>query len=145
MNADIPDFHGEFKLSENVNLPQSPLSFDVFSLCITPSIVNYIVEQTNLYRIQQDMICIPMSLTDFYQQLSFLFYSSLVRLPCKGDYRSAKTEQKIISSNITINRVDELLRMLHFNENILSTEKYDKVQSFIDLFNEHCELLAEQQ
>ncbi|CAF3984037.1 unnamed protein product, partial [Rotaria sp. Silwood1] len=51
----------------------------------------------------------PMTESDFYQLLGFLFYSLLVKLPCKGDYWTLQSVQTMISDNISHNRVDELL------------------------------------
>ncbi|CAF5067979.1 unnamed protein product, partial [Rotaria sp. Silwood1] len=76
-------------------------------------------EQSNLYRTQQYLRMAPMTESDFYQLLGFLFYSLLVKLPCKGDYWTLQSVQTMISDNISHNRVDELLRMLHFNDNTL--------------------------
>ncbi|CAF1321052.1 unnamed protein product, partial [Didymodactylos carnosus] len=48
-------------------------------------------------------------------------------------------------NNITRNRIDELLRTLHFNDNVLNAAKCDKIQPLIDLFNKRCAVLVDQE
>ncbi|CAF3088466.1 unnamed protein product [Rotaria sp. Silwood2] len=145
LKTDIPDFEGKFGLSENVNLPSSPSPIDIFTLFLTPTIVNYIVQQSNLYRTQQNLKQEPMTDSDFYQLLGFLFYASLIKLPSKGDYWSPLSLQETVANNISRNRIDELLRTLHFNNNVINETKCDKVQPLIDFFNERCTALVDQE
>ncbi|CAF4695523.1 unnamed protein product, partial [Rotaria sp. Silwood2] len=83
--------------------------------------------------------------SDFYQLLGFLFYASLIKLPSKGDYWSPLSLQETVANNISRNRIDELLRTLHFNNNVINETKCDKVQPLIDFFNERCTALVDQE
>lgn len=139
LDAKLPIFDGEFRMKDDVQLPRNPTPFDFFNLFLTRDIVNYIVEQSNLYRTQEDFKQEPMNQSDFYRLLGFLFYSSLIRLPSKSDYWSSGCGLEIIMQSVARDRVDQLLRTLHFNDNVLQTEPTDKIQSLIDLFNDRCE------
>ncbi|CAF4507835.1 unnamed protein product [Rotaria sp. Silwood2] len=79
-----------------------------------------------------------MTKLDFYRLIGFLFYGSLVRLPCKSDYWTATCGLETVTKSITRDRVDELLRSLHFNDNVLQVHVIDKIQPLINLFNDQC-------
>ncbi|CAF5018570.1 unnamed protein product, partial [Rotaria sp. Silwood1] len=117
ITAHVPDFKGEFGLSDKVHLPSSPTPIDIFTLFLTPDLIEYIVEQSNLYRVQHS----------------------------KGDYWSQLSKQDIVADNISRNRIDELLRTLRFNNNTLNAEKCDKIQPLLDIFNERSKALVHQE
>jgi hypothetical protein len=86
-----------------------------------------------------------MDASDFYKLIGFLYYASLVKLPSKCAYWYQLCQQQIVVDNITRNRVGELLRTLHFNNNILNKEKCDKIQPLINLFSDRCKSLVHQE
>ena len=47
--------------------------------------------------------------------------------------------------NITRDRIFQLLRSLHFGDNKLQTQSYDKTEPLIHLFNKQCDLVVEQE
>ena len=102
------------------------------------------VQQSNLYGTQNSFKQEPMDNLDLYRLIRFLFYSSLCKLPCKSDYWSVSFGSEVIMKNITRNRVNELLRSLHFGDNILQTQPADKTQPLIELFNSRCDSVVEQ-
>jgi hypothetical protein len=104
-----------------------------------------IVQQSNLYATQNNFKQKPMNNLDLYRLIGFLFYSSLCKLPCKSDYWSASFGPEIVMKNITRDRVDELLRSLHFNDNILQAQPGEKIQPLIELFNSQCYSVVEQE
>lgn len=138
LDTKLPVFDGQFGLKEEVKLPTNPTPCDFFNLFLTSEIVDYIVEQSNLYRTQEDLKQEPMDRIDFYRLLGFLFYSSLIRLPSKSDYWSSGCGVDLVMKNVTRDRVDQLLRTLHFNNNILQQQPVDKIQPLIDRFNDRC-------
>ena len=144
-DPDLPAFDGEFALKGDVDLPKSPSPYDFFNLFLTKEIVDHIVLQSNLYRTQQNFKQEPMSSVDFLRLLGFLFYSSLCKLPSKSDYWSAACGLEIIMKNITRDRISQLLRSLHFGDNALLRESSDKIQSLIELFNDRCISLVDQE
>jgi hypothetical protein len=141
----LPVFKKEFMLKSNIHLPQYPTPFDFFNLFLTKEIVEYIVQQSNLYATQNNFKQKPMNNLDLYRLIGFLFYSSLCKLPCKSDYWSASFGPEIVMKNITRDRVDELLRSLHFNDNILQAQPGEKIQPLIELFNSQCYSVVEQE
>ncbi|CAF4182701.1 unnamed protein product [Rotaria sordida] len=145
ITAHVPDFKGAFGLSDKVHLPSSPTPIDIFTLFLTPDIIEYIVEQSNLYRVQHKLKQKPMDELELYKLPGFLFYASLIKLSSKGDYWCQLSKQNIIVDNISRNRIDELLRTLHFNNNILNAEKCDKIQPLLDIFNERSKALVHQE
>ncbi|CAF1389885.1 unnamed protein product [Adineta ricciae] len=52
--SNLPIYNGELQLSSSFRseLPRSPSPIDYFRLFLTPELVSYIVDQSNLYRIQ---------------------------------------------------------------------------------------------
>ena len=82
---------------------------------------------------------------DVYRLIGFLFSASLFRLPCKSDYWSAALGPDVVIKNITRNRVDQLLRSLHFGNNALQTNFGEKHESLIELFNNRCSSVVEQE
>ncbi|CAF1589213.1 unnamed protein product [Rotaria magnacalcarata] len=114
---------------------------DFFSLFLTQDLIKYIIEQSNLYSIQQKLKIKPMDESELRKLIEFLFYGSVVQLPSKCDYWREQSRQLIISDNISRNRIEELLRMLHFSNNTVAGDKCDKVQPLIDFFNQRSKLL----
>ena len=117
--SDIPDFEGASELSNDINIPSSPSPMDIFSLFLTQDLIKYIVEQSNLYSIQQKLKVKPMDESELRKLIGFLFYGSVVKLPSKCDYWRELSRQSMVSDNISRNRIEELLRILHFNNNTL--------------------------
>ena len=70
------------------------------------------------------------------------FYMSIVILPNRRMYWSAKTRQPIVADAITVNRFEEILSVLHANDNELIKQKgepgYDrlhKVRPLLDILH----------
>ena len=139
--SDIPDFEGASELSNDINIPSSPSPMDIFSLFLTQDLIKYIVEQSNLYSIQQKLKVKPMDESELRKLIGFLFYGSVVKLPTKCDYWRELSRQSMVSDNISRNRIEELLRILHFNNNTLSNGKCEKVQPLMDYFNRRSKIL----
>ena len=125
--SDIPDFEGTSGLSNDINIPSSSSPTDFFSLFLAQDLIKYIVEQTNLYSVQQKLKVKPMNESALHKLIGFLFYGSLVKLLSKCDYWRELSMQSIVSDNISRNPIEELSRMLHFNNNTLSNDKCDTV------------------
>ncbi|CAF1402754.1 unnamed protein product [Rotaria sordida] len=142
---DLPVFGEKFMLKDDIDLPKSPSPYDFFNLFLTSDIVDYIVQQSNLYCTQQNFKQEPMNNLDLYHLIGFLFYSSLCKLPCKSDYWTSTCGSEIVMKNITRNRIDQLLRSLHFGNNILQNQSSDKIQPLIDLFNNRCGSVVKQE
>ncbi|CAF1978098.1 unnamed protein product [Rotaria magnacalcarata] len=97
--SNIPDFEDTSGLSKDINLPSSPSPMDFFSLFLTQDLIKYIIEQSNLYSIQQKLKIKPMDESELRKLIGFLFYGSVVQLPSKCDYWREQSRQLIISDN----------------------------------------------
>ncbi|CAF3043524.1 unnamed protein product [Rotaria sp. Silwood2] len=140
------DYNGTLRLSNHISstFPKHPTSIDIFRLFLTPEIATYIVDQSNLYRTQNNLTQqSPMTEDDFYSLLRFLYYSSTVPLPSKSDYWTSYCRQPIVADSITRNRIDYLLSILHLNDNTTELDKGEKIEPLINLFNERCRIVAE--
>lgn len=107
-----------------------PLS--ILNLFISDSLVDLIVQQSNLYATFMDMhISRPMAVNDFWQFLGVLIYMACVDLPGIEYYWKQGTRQQLVADSITRDRFRELLRVLHFNDASLEAAKdsqfYDKI------------------
>ncbi|CAF3393762.1 unnamed protein product [Rotaria socialis] len=114
LNPKLPNYDGKLRPSDNISLhfPKSPSPIDVFRLFFTPDITGYIVDQSNLYRMQNKLLHqYPMTEDDFYCLIGFLYYSSVVPLPSKSDYWSNYCRQA--------EKIEPLIRL--FNEVCLTT------------------------
>jgi hypothetical protein len=146
LKTDLNDFDGTLSLSNDISshFPKHPTPIDIFRLFLTPEIASYIVEQSNLYRTQNNLTKQSlMTQDDFYSLLGFLYYSSVIPLPSKSDYWSSSCRQPIVADSITRNRVDYLLSILHLNDNMMERDKSDKIEPLIHLFNERCLTVVE--
>ena len=141
----LPPFDGQFKLKDSIHLPKYSSPFDFFSLFFTQEIVDHIVQQSNLYRTQQNFKQELMTSQDLYRLIGFLFYSSLYSLPRKSDYWSASLGPDIVMKNTTRDRIFQLLRSLHFGDNNLQTQPCDKIEPLIHLFNKQCGSVVDQE
>ncbi|CAF5103454.1 unnamed protein product [Rotaria sp. Silwood1] len=74
---DLPVFGEKFMLKDDIDLRKSPSPYDFFNLFLTSEIVDYIVQQSNLYCTQQNFKQEPMNNLDLYHLIGLLFYSSL--------------------------------------------------------------------
>lgn len=132
----LPDFNATLNLADDVllNFPKSPSAMDFFRLFVTPEFISYIVNQSNLYRIQNNLTKqSPMTEDDFSLLWGFLYYSSIIPLPSKSDYWSGTCRQSIVADATTRDRIDYLLSILHLNDNSIEKEKGEK-NSTIDSF-----------
>ena len=146
LKSNLVDYDGILKLTSDVasELPKNPSPIDLFRLFLTPESVSYIVDQSNLYRIQSNKTKQePMTESDFYALLGFLFYGSILPLPSKRDYWSSFCRQTTVADAITRDRLVYLLSILHFHDNAIERDKAEKVVSLIRYFNERCKTVVE--
>lgn len=146
LKSNLPYFDGELKLSTDFEskISRNASQIDFFQLYFTPELVSYIVDQSNLYRVQNDKTKqSPMTETDLYCLLGFLFYSPVAPLPNKRDYWSSFYRQPMIADAINRDRIMYLLSILHFHDNSIEKNKADKFEPILKYFNERCKLIVE--
>ncbi|CAF4167125.1 unnamed protein product, partial [Rotaria sordida] len=145
LKCNLPFYDGELKLSTDFEskIPRNASPIDFFRLYFTPELVSYIVNQSNLYRIQNNKTKqSPMTETDFNLLMGFLFYSSVVPLPNKRDYWSSFSRQPMVADVITRDRIMSLLSILHFHDNSIEKNKFEKFDPLLKYFNERCKLIV---
>jgi len=141
LKPSLPSFDGKLCLSDDIALllPKNPSPIDLFKLFLTPEIVTFIVNQSNLYRTQNSLLKQePKTEDDLLSLIGFLYYSSTVPLPSKSDYWSSFCRQSFVADFISRDRVDYLLSILHFNDNTVEKDKLQKVEPLIIFFNDRC-------
>ena len=138
LNPNLPNYDRMPRLSDKISLsfPKSTSTIDIFRLFLTPDITSYIADQSNFYRMQNNLFqqC-PLTEDGFYSLIGYLYYSSVIPLPSKSDFWSNYYRQKIVTDSITRVR---LLSILHLDDNMLEKDKGDKTEPLIRLFNQRC-------
>lgn len=125
-------------------LPQNASPIDMFRLFLTPELVSYIVDQSNLYRIQSNKTKQDsMTESDFYSLLRSLFYSFVLPLPSKRDYWSSFCRQTMVADVITRDRIIYLLSILHFHDNAIEKDKAGKVVPLMRYSNKKCKVVVD--
>ncbi|CAF1583137.1 unnamed protein product, partial [Rotaria sordida] len=89
----------------------------------------------------------------YYNQLGFVKYSQrdyektieYYEKALENGRKTLHANHPDLANNISRNRIDELLRTLHFNNNTLNAEKSDKIQPLLDIFNERSKALVHQE
>jgi hypothetical protein len=120
-----------------LKIPANPSVMDFFQLYFTPELITYIVNQSNLYRVQAKKTKqMPMTQADLNCLLGFLFYSSVVPLPNKRDYWSLFCRQSMVADVITRDRMMYLLSILHFHDNSVEKHRAEQIEPILRYFNE---------
>ena len=146
LKCNLPCYDGELKLSidSKSKIPRNASPIDFFRLYFTPKFATYIVDQSNLYRIQTNKLQqAPMSEDDLNCLLGFLFYSSVVPLPNKRDYWSSFSRQPVLADVITRDRIMYLLSILHFHDNAIEKHKLEKIEPILKYFNQQSKVIVE--
>jgi len=125
-----------------INLSRkTPLT--VFEYFVNDTLITNITSESNKYK-NQKLFQIPdVSEIDIQKFIAVLIYMSVVRLPRHRMYWSKPTKQELISSVLTGERFDQILSILHFNNNEGEPTKTDhnydilfKIRPLINHFNE---------
>ncbi|KAL3225327.1 hypothetical protein MRX96_025862 [Rhipicephalus microplus] len=161
MTAKVPVWSPSYKMSPPLDFllcSGVPLSiqnvektspYDIFSLFRTPSLMELLVFQTNLYAQQQGK---PYTPTTFEEMRSFLGLNLLMgikRSPSDRDYWSTAPDlhDPFISKVMPVNRFGWLLSHLHLNDNILQPARdhpnFDKLYKVRPLLTELSKTFAE--
>ena len=126
-------------------------------LFITEELVSDIVYYTNLYNIQRSTsgfklpvkrggswstsykkVTPPVNNAEMKRVLGMIFYMGIIKYPTRRLYWSTKTRIPFIADNMSRNRFDDILSILHFNDNLgCVTDKdssdYDKMYKLLHL------------
>ena len=115
LNETFP-FQGNTNLSTCINELETPADF--FNFFFNDDLMNFLVDQSNLYALQVD-INKPAGITrnEVDQFIGMVIYMSLVQLPSSRLYWNSTLGQEIIYGTMSCNRWETIKRFLHFNNN----------------------------
>lgn len=115
LSENVVQFRGDDTLTPEILKLKSPLQF--FSFFISNDIISNIVEQSNLYAIQED-IAKPLNTTsdEIKRFMGINYYMSVFKYPSVRSYWGEYGFSPIIES-MTRNRHDKIRQFLHFNNN----------------------------
>lgn len=126
MNEDALNFLGNSSLPNNILELETP--YDFFKYLFTDSLLQTIVDQTNLYSVQKN----PnkpanISMGDIQKFFGIALYMSVIKLPRTRCYWRPDIGNATIRKCMTINEFETLKSVIHFNnnENLLPREHPD--------------------
>uniref|UniRef100_A0A1B0BPX3 PiggyBac transposable element-derived protein domain-containing protein n=1 Tax=Glossina palpalis gambiensis TaxID=67801 RepID=A0A1B0BPX3_9MUSC len=94
--------------------------YQCFNHFITKDFIKTLVEETNLYIIQNNpSSSITFTEYDFYKFFGILLYMSVIKFPSTRSYWSPKFGYEPISSTMPLNKFEKIKLSLHFNNNDL--------------------------
>lgn len=109
-------FLGSTELPEEIAQLDTPFQF--FSQFMNESILAKIVDETNLYIIQNNIShCPPVTITEIRQFLGIIIYMSVFHYPSVRSYWGKYGFQNIMQT-MTVNRFEKLRSVIHFNDNL---------------------------
>ena len=123
---------------QNFTTNSPPISF--FSLFVDEHFLAHIKFQTNLYNQQRQLDCkkkiIEVSVAEILKVLGIVSMMGIHKWPNRRMYWAPATKVNSISEAMTRNRFEDILRILHFNDNSLAdNNKLHKLQPVLDHFN----------
>lgn len=132
----------EWTGSDQIDLSQKTPS-DVFDLFFDEEVLQYIINQTNLYaRRDRDNHNFEISVTELRNFLSILIISGYSTVSRKRMYweLNPDSHNEAISNAMSRNRFDEIMKYIHFADNLQLPEndKMGKVRNFMSMINERC-------
>ena len=104
------------------SLVQTPL--EMFSLFFDEDIFDHIVLESNRKRtILKRFHVEPITLDDIKVFTGICLYMSIVDMPFRRMYWAPQSRQNVVANNMTCNRFEEILSLLHLNDNELIKPK----------------------
>lgn len=133
-------FSGKTDLSPHLTALKTPYQF--FSEFINEDILSVIVDQTNLYIVQQNVSnCPPVNATDIRQFLGIIIFMSVYHYPNVRSYWG-KYGFDYIQQTMTVNRFEKIRSVLHFNDNTQhkpvghpNHDRHHKIRPLMDHLN----------
>jgi hypothetical protein len=107
----------------------------------TPTFVEMIVDQTNLYSVQQTALSVNTNVNEKEQFCGVLLYMDIVSMPLYTDFWAQTPDCKKFTSIFSLKRFQKLRCYLHFanNENASNSEdRLYKIRSVLDAVVKNC-------
>lgn len=141
-STNTPDYdmniHCEPKLPSNkARMAETPEDF--FKLFFDDNILENIVDQTEIYG-QHKNTTLNFSKKELYVLLGAILLSGYAKYPNKRMFwNSGEDTPKILLNSMRLNRFEQLIRHMHFNDNLRndSTDKLYKLRPLIDDLNKN--------
>ena len=112
----------------------------IFDLFFDDEVTNYTVTMTNLYAMQRGKPTFSVTADEVRGVLAILLISGYVQLPSRRMFweNSDDVHNPAVSSIMSVNRFEEILRNLHFadNKNLPTGDKMAKVRPLYSMSNE---------
>ena len=137
-NAKPKDFDGRF--SDPPVVEKTPAGYSV--MFFTDDLVNYIVENTNLYSVQVSGKTVGTTVEEIKTLIGIQMMMGIVRLPRYDSYWARGLRFPLISEKMSIKRFEKLRRYLHFVDNTThdeqASDKSFKIRPVIQAVRNEC-------
>ena len=112
----------EHELPEDVEISRHSKAFDFYKLFVTDELIEAILEQTQLYNEWRNINSSRRKVKDITKDeirtvIGIVLYMGIIKLPQRRMYWSYKTRVDLIASSMSINRFEEVVSVIHFNDN----------------------------
>jgi len=112
----------------------------LFELFFDDEVISFIVNMTNLYALQRGKPTFSVSPSEIRGVLAILLISGYVSVPSRRSFweNSDDVHNSAVTSMMSINRFEEILRFLHFadNKNLNPGDKMAKIRPLYTMMNE---------
>lgn len=112
----------------------------IFDLFFDYEVLEFIVAMTNLYAFQKGKPTFSVSSEEIRGVLAILLLSGYVTVPSRRLFweNSNDVHNSAVTSVMSVNRFEEILRYLHFadNQTLKATDKMAKIRPFYNMMNE---------
>ena len=120
----------------------TPLNY--FKIFWSDDIINLLVEQTNLYSVQQTGSSINTNKSEMEQFIGIQMLMSIVSLPAYYMYWAVDTKYSPIADIMSINRYKKMRQYIHCNDNSKRNSKENqdnklyKIEPVLNMVRENC-------
>ena len=110
------------ELPEDVEISRHSSAFDFYKLFVTDELIEAILEQTQLYNEWRNINSSRRKLKDITKDeirtvIGIVLCMGIIKLPQRRMYWSYKTRVDLIASSMSTNRFEEIVSVIHFNDN----------------------------
>lgn len=111
---------------------------DHFYKFFSPEIITFIVEQTNIYSVQQTGKSIQLCDVEFRDFLAIQIIMGIVAMPSYIDFWSCNFRYGLVADLMSLKRYQQIRRFLHFADNTLEDgDRYYKVRPVLEKIKEN--------
>lgn len=129
----------ELESEEYIDLPDTNSSLNHFYKFFSPDIITYIVEQTNIYSVQQTGKSMQLTDEAFRDFLAIHIIMGIVNMPSYVDYWSGNLRYGLVADLMSLKRYQQIRRFLHFADNTLEDgDRYYKVRPVVEKIKKNC-------